>query len=85
MQKNKLHLNVKGNLRDTFYKWYAQNKAKKLGLRTHELNHHNSGNIEIVVVGKRTELENLVHWAKRGPFFSQIEEVRFKFLEIDIN
>jgi len=79
MQNHRLHLKVKGNLQDPFYKWYTKGKVKKLGLKTHALNHYEAGHIEFIVEGGRTELESLIHWAKSGPVFSRVEEVRFKF------
>lgn len=77
--KKKLHLNIKGNLKDFFYKPLAKLHARRLGLKTHKVERNGSGQMELVFEGERATLWKMVHWSKSGPFFSRVEEVVVQF------
>lgn len=79
----KLHLNIKGRLNNIVFHPFALAKAKTLGLETAEVKHISEGNIELIIVGERTKLWDMVHWAKKGPFFSIVHEVVFQFSNVE--
>lgn len=80
----KLHLNIKGNLQDFFYKPLAKLQAKRLGLHTHKVERNGNGHMELVFEGERAVLWKMVNWSKSGPFFSRVEEVVVQFKDPEI-
>jgi acylphosphatase len=81
--RKKVNINIKGSLQDLFYHVLAKYKAKKLGLKTNSIIHIMEGHMEIELTGERERLWEMIHWAKKGPFFAYVNEVTFQFSEED--
>ncbi len=84
IKNKKLHLNIKGNLQKFHFKFFAKIQAKRLGLLTHKIINTHEGNIEIVVEGENTKLWEMVKWCKKGPVFSNVNEVALQFSTVEV-
>jgi len=56
----------------------TQRKARKFGVSGFVRN-LNDGRVEIVAQGKKEEVEKLINWAKKGPFFAKVENIQVRW------
>ncbi len=80
-KQKKVHINVKGKVKNHLYKVFALVKAKSLGLKTHSFSQNPDGTVELVVQGYVDKLWNMISWSKKGYVFFMVEEVVFKFAD----
>lgn len=80
-KEKKVHINIRGNAKNLFYKAFAYIKAKSLGLKTHGFSQKEDGSIELVVQGYNDRLWEMISWSKKGYVFFMVKEVVFKFAE----
>jgi len=80
-KQKKVHINIKGKLKNHLYKVFAFAKAKSLGLKTHGFNQKADGTVELVVQGYVDKLWGMINWSKKGYVFFFVEEVVFKFAD----
>jgi acylphosphatase len=74
MVKGAVKLTVKGTVQSTFFRTFCKENADKLNLkgivRTLE-----NGDVEIIVEGEKSKIEEFFQIVKQGPKYSQIRSV----------
>jgi len=70
-----VHLIVSGNVQGVFFRSNTRDKATELGLKGYAKNLAN-GNVEIVVQGDESKINELVEFIKSGPGVSKVENVQ---------
>lgn len=74
----RLHLIVKGRVQGVFFRLYAKNTAKKLGITGWVRNNPN-GTVEIVAEGTKSALETLLEKCRNGSVWSKVDEIEEKW------
>ena len=69
-----IHIIIKGEVQGVMYRYYAQMKARELGL-TGYVRNLPDGDVEILAEGDNGELMALAEWTKEGSPYSVVEEV----------
>jgi len=69
------HLIIKGRVQGVGYRMSAYDAANNLGITGWVRNRHD-GSVEVVAESDKTTLEQLVLWAKRGPDYAEVSEVK---------
>ena len=78
-KNQKLHLHIKGKLKNHLYPLFTTLQTYLLGLKTHKLEDRADGGLEMVVEGETHNLWKLVNWSKKGYFFLMVDEIIFRF------
>lgn len=73
------HLNIKitGQVQGVSFRYYAQEKAQKLGLTGFVYNEPDNS-VYIEAEGKEENLEKFLQWCKQGPGFAKVEKVNIQ-------
>lgn len=69
-----VHLLIKGRVQGVFYRASAKEKALNAGL-TGWVRNTKSGDVEILVTGTESDLNQFINWCKTGPSKARVEEV----------
>lgn len=69
-----VHLLIKGRVQGVFYRASAKEKALNAGL-TGWVRNTKSGDVEILVTGTESDLNQFINWCKTGPSKANVEEV----------
>jgi len=75
MSDVRAHIIVKGLVQGVGYRWFVERHAKQLGL-TGYVRNLPDGDVEVVVEGARSLIEELIRELKVGPRFASVEDVR---------
>ena len=75
MRIMRYHLIIKGRVQGVGYRMSAYDAANNLGITGWVRNRHD-GSVEVVAESDKTTLEQLVLWAKRGPDYAEVSEVK---------
>lgn len=78
-KKQKLHLHIKGKLKNHLYPLFTAIQTYTLGLKTHKLEDKTEGELEMIVEGETHNLWKLVNWSKGIYFFLMVDEIIFRF------
>jgi len=70
--KIRLHLFISGRVQGVFFRITMYQKAKKV---TGFVKNLQDGRVEAVIEGEKAEVDKLVKWAKKGTFFSRVDNV----------
>jgi acylphosphatase len=76
----RLHILVSGRVQGVCYRQAAADEARELGL-TGWVRNLLDGRVEIMIEGKRKNLEMLEAWAHRGPAMALVDQVETTLLE----
>lgn len=71
----RIQLIITGRVQGVLFRSSAASEAQKLGL-TGWVRNRSDGAVEIVAEGRKESLEELVSWAKAGPDFARVEDVK---------
>ncbi|MGH8660715.1 MAG: acylphosphatase [Burkholderiales bacterium] len=69
------HLIVTGRVQGVGFRFYAQRKARELGL-TGWIRNCRDGSVEAVIQGPPGSVEAMIAWARRGPPSAVVADVR---------
>ena len=73
-EKARVHIFVSGRVQGVFFRLAAKKKADKLGL-TGWVKNLADGKVEAVFEGDKDKIEEMLQWAKRGPFLAKVENL----------
>lgn len=76
----RLHIFVSGRVHGVGYRLATADEARELGL-TGWVRNLLDGRVEIVIEGKRKNLEMLEAWSHRGPAMARVDQVETTLLE----
>ncbi|MHA1340517.1 MAG: acylphosphatase [Promethearchaeota archaeon] len=76
----KLHAIISGYVQGVFFRATTKKTAKKLNLKGWVRNLP-SGQVEILAIGPKKDLEELLEFLKVGPRWAHVENVKFEFLD----
>lgn len=71
---------VRGRVQGVGYRRFVQRRAIDLALAGHAEN-LGEGDVEVVAEGPVSDLENLLHWIKRGPTHADVSSVDVQWSE----
>lgn len=74
------HIFVFGFVQGVGFRHFVKSKAKELDL-TGFVRNLPDGRVEVLVQGSNEKIENLVKLCKKGPFLSEVEEVKVEWEE----
>jgi len=72
------HIFVSGRVQGVFFRAETQRKARKFGVSGFVRN-LNDGRVEIVAQGEKEEVEKLINWAEKGPFFAKVKNMQVRW------
>ena len=75
-----LYAIVWGRVQGVFFRDFAQEQAKQLGLSGY-IHNRPDGRVEVWAEGERNKLEELVNYLKIGPPAAMVDRVNFEWLE----
>jgi len=74
MAKKRLRIVVSGRVQGVWYRRSAQHKAKELGIAGWARNRI-GGEVEMLCEGEEKDVGEFLEWAKKGPFFANVEHI----------
>src|SRR5205814_10371244 len=77
-QMTRVELVISGRVQGVFYRASAQQEAQRLGLHG-EIRNLPGGEVEAVVEGEQTEVDEFIAWCRRGPPAADVEDVRVTY------
>ena len=75
MERVTRHLIITGRVQGVGYRFYAQRKARELGV-TGWVRNRRDGSVEAMVQGEAQQVEAMTAWARQGPPSAVVAEVR---------
>ena len=78
--KKRVILKIYGFVQGVNFRYYTLGEAQKLGLSGWVKNEPD-GSVIIVGEGKKEDLNKLINWAKKGPSFAQVEDIKIQWQE----
>lgn len=75
---------LKDKLLLSIHKKTTRNKIATLGIKEHSIAQRGN-NLEIVAIGERTKLWEIIKWSRRTPLFYQVEEIVFQFSDVTVS
>jgi len=79
-QKVRVHIIVSGQVQGVFFRENTRQKAQKLDVSGWVRN-LSDGRVEALFEGKKDRVEELVKWARRGPFLARVNGLEIEWLE----
>ncbi len=79
-EKIRAHVVVSGRVQGVYYRQNAVKQAQKLGL-SGWIRNLSDGKVEAVFEGGKENVEKIVNWAKKGPFFSRVSSLKIDWQE----
>jgi acylphosphatase len=71
-EKKRAHIFASGKVQGVFYREGARKKAEKLGV-SGWIKNLPDGRVEAVFEGNQPQVEEMIDWARKGPFWAKIE------------
>jgi acylphosphatase len=71
---------IDGRVQGVNFRWYAQRKAKSLGLRGW-IRNLSDGRVEALFEGEETTVSEALEWCKRGPPQARVDTVAVRYEE----
>tara|TARA_R110001583_G_scaffold1612_1_gene12654 strand:+ start:15558 stop:15836 length:279 start_codon:yes stop_codon:yes gene_type:complete len=66
---------VSGSVQGVGFRYFTAKKAKDLAISGHAKNLSN-GTVEVLMFGKKTQLDILLNWLKEGPPMSNVIDIK---------
>jgi len=79
MEQVHLSVRVYGRVQGVFFRYFAQDIARRLGLKGYVRNLSNGDAVEVEAEGDRQQLENLVEQLKIGPPAARVKKVEINW------
>ena len=76
--KKRIHIFVSGRVQGVFFRDSTRRRAKKLGL-TGWVRNLDDGRVEAVFEGEEPAVQEMLSWAKRGPMFAKVDDLKIAF------
>jgi acylphosphatase len=76
----KIIINVNGLVQGVFFRYTTRKVARKLGL-TGLVKNMSDGSVYIEAEGSEDKLHELLEFAKKGPKYAKVEDVKYEFKE----
>ncbi len=76
------HIIVSGLVQGVCYRWFAEKKAKSLGLTGYVKNLFD-GRVEVITEGEKGLIEELINDLKIGPLVSDVRDVKIQWEEYE--
>ena len=73
----RIHFFVSGDVHGVCYRYYAVNKARKLGLKGFVKNVLGS-RVEVLVEGEDNKVDEFMDYCKKNPGYSRVEKLEVK-------
>ena len=74
------HIFVSGRVQGVFFRYSTLRKARQLGL-TGWVRNLSDGRVEAVFEGEKSALQEMLAWAKEGPAFAKVQDLKISFEE----
>lgn len=74
------HLLISGRVQGVAFRASIRRKAQQLGVKGWVRNTED-GKVEVVVEGEKEAVEELIEWAKQGPWLAKVEKVKVSWKE----
>jgi acylphosphatase len=78
--KVRVHIFVSGRIQGVFFRHNTQKKAQSLGV-TGWVRNLADGRVEAVFEGEKGKIEEMIKWAKRGPFLAKVNGINIEWQE----
>ena len=75
MERVTRHLIITGRVQGVGYRFYAQRKARELGV-TGWVRNRRDGSVETMVQGEAGAVETMTAWARQGPPSAVVAEIK---------
>jgi len=79
-KKVRTHIFVSGKVQGVFFRDSTRRIAEELGIFGWVKN-LNDSRVEAVLEGEKEVIEKLIKWAKKGPTFSRVDEIKIEWEE----
>jgi len=79
-KKIRAHVVISGRVQGVYYRKDAIKQAQRLGL-SGWIRNLNDGKVEAVFEGEKENVEKIVNWAKKGPFFARVSSLKIEWQE----
>jgi acylphosphatase len=70
---------LSGRVQGVAFRYYAREVASRLGVKGW-IKNLVSGEVEIVLEGKRKEVEKMIEWCREGPPLAMVESIEINWL-----
>jgi acylphosphatase len=80
--RKRVEIRATGKVQAVGFRFAAQREALNLGL-TGWVKNERDGSVSVVAEGKEEDLKRLAEWAKRGPTFAEVDQVRVEWKDYD--
>ena len=71
----RLRIIVSGRVQGVGFRWATQKTARQLGVNGYVRNLPN-GDVEIVVEGDDTAIDRMISWARKGPAWARVDNLK---------
>ena len=71
---------ISRRVQGVFYRASAQQEAQRLGLHG-EIRNLPGGEVEAIVEGEKSRIDEFIAWCRRGPPAAEVEDVRVRWSE----
>jgi acylphosphatase len=78
-EKVRAHIILSGRVQGVAFRYYAREVASRLGVKGW-IKNLVSGEVEIVLEGKRKEVEKMIEWCREGPPLAMVESIEINWL-----
>lgn len=79
-KRKRAHIFVSGRVQGVLFRDSARRRARQLGL-TGWVRNLSDGRVEAVFEGEEPAVEEMISWAKHGPAFAKVEDLKVAFEE----
>ncbi len=70
----RVRLTVSGRVQGVYYRSYAEDEARRLGVTGYVLNRRD-GRVEMVIEGDERDAQAMIAWSRQGSPLSRVEDV----------
>lgn len=78
-EKVRAHIILAGRVQGVAFRYYAREVAYRLGVKGW-IKNLVSGEVEIVLEGKRKTVEKMIEWCREGPPLAMVESIEINWL-----
>ncbi len=73
-EMSRVHIFVSGRVQGVFFRQNTQKQAKRIGINGWVRNLPD-GRVEAIFEGEKNKVEEMINWAKKGPFFACVDKI----------